>query len=82
MNFVRKVATASAVQFNGDNHDEIVKFAGLEVYIVGRTKELHVRLACGGSKRVVRGDWVLTYNGRHYDSMPNAAFLNTFSETS
>jgi UDP-2,3-diacylglucosamine pyrophosphatase LpxH len=71
MKFRKKPVVIEAVQFTGDNQDEIVRFAGLTAVVMGRTHELHIKTT-EGMMHVSKGDWVIRgVKGEMYPCKPD-----------
>jgi hypothetical protein len=71
MKYRKKPLVIEAMQFTGDNHDDIAKFAGLAVRVVGRESALYIKTP-EGSMKVSPGDWVIQgVAGEFYPCKPD-----------
>lgn len=69
--FKKKPIVIEAIQFTGNNFDEICRFAGLAVRIVGREQSLHIN-TLEGIMKASPGDYIIKgVNGEFYPCKPD-----------
>ena len=66
MKFISKPVTIEAVQYTGDNKDEILAFAKPHAYVAQYTGTLRLR-ARGGEVSAKPGDWIVA---NEYEAYP------------
>ena len=67
----KKPVVIEAIEFTGDNADEVGRFAGLDAFIAGREKALNIK-TLEGSLKVSPGDYVIRgVSGEHYPCKPD-----------
>lgn len=67
----KKPVEIEAVQYTGENAQEIGRFAGLDAQIVGREKALQIK-TLEGPLRVSPGDYIIRgVSGEHYPCKPD-----------
>lgn len=67
----KKPVEIEAIQFTGENVQEIGRFAGLDAQIVGREKALQIQ-TLEGLLKVSPGDYVIRgVKGEHYPCKPD-----------
>lgn len=77
--FRKKPVEVEAVQFTGDNADEIGRFAGLAAGVFGRDHHLQIK-TLEGNMTVSPGDWVIRgVKGEFYPCKPDI-FAETYEE--
>lgn len=75
----KKPVVIEAIQFIGNNFDEICRFAGLAVKIVGREQSLHIN-TLEGIMKASPGDYIIKgVNGEFYPCKPDI-FEKTYEE--
>jgi hypothetical protein len=69
--FRKKPVVIEAVQFDGTNHDAIVRFAGLKARVIGRERALLIG-TLEGSLTASPGDWIIRgVQGEFYPCKPD-----------
>lgn len=67
----KKPVVIEAIQFNGNNFDEICRFAGLAVRIVGREQNLNIN-TLEGIMKASPGDYIIKgVKGEFYPCKPD-----------
>ena len=75
--FVKRPVKVQAIQFTGDNHDEINEFVGRAVEIYGNTVTINT---IEGMMRALEGDWIIKgIKGEFYPCKPDI-FEETYEE--
>ena len=75
----KKPVIIEAVQFTGKNYNEIIKFAGTDIKIVGREKTPIIK-TLEGNMKVSKGDYIIKgIQGEFYPCKPDI-FHDTYDE--
>lgn len=77
----KKPVVINAVQFTGENSEEIGHFAGLAALVTGREKQLRIK-TLEGILKVSPGDWVIRGVQGEYYPIKDAIFRETYEEVS
>jgi hypothetical protein len=77
MQYRRKSAEVDAIQFDGTNRDEVVRFAGLAAKVTGRTSIVMLKTS-DGWVQLLAGDWVTRDADGRFDRHHPDDFAATF----